>query len=250
MTYSEKPDPYVDDHGPMVDVTHWSVFRRGQEGGNPCPVVIEGRRFTPGQMQAMARHYGHESAFVTGLKPGRVDLRFFVPRHEMRMCVHATIAAITALAGSGAIKGGEAVVSTASGEHRVSWTGEEPPEVTVEQAAPQFGPSAAVGAEISAVLGLPEASIAGSMPIRPVSVARKADRALARCRRGAPGHSGLPGPVGAVPQAREYRRVPIRASSGWRPASHGGPAISRRRRLPGRPGHRCGRRGPGRLPGG
>jgi PhzF family phenazine biosynthesis protein len=54
----------------------------------------------------------------------------------------------------------------------VSWTGEEPPEVTVEQAAPQFGPPAAVGAEISAVLGLPEASIAGSMPIRPVSVSR------------------------------------------------------------------------------
>jgi len=48
----------------------------------------------------------------------------------MRMCVHATIAAITALAGSGSIAGGDAVAVTASGEHRVSWAGDEQPDVT------------------------------------------------------------------------------------------------------------------------
>ncbi|HEX2744817.1 MAG TPA: PhzF family phenazine biosynthesis protein [Streptosporangiaceae bacterium] len=94
----------------MVGVERWSVFRRG-----------------------------HESAIITRVTPSRVSLRFFVPRHEMRMCVHATIAAITALAGSGSIAGGDAVAVTASGEHRVSWAGDEQPDVTVEQSAPAFG---------------------------------------------------------------------------------------------------------------
>ena len=156
----------------MVDVEHWSVFRRGQVGGNPCPVVTEARELTPGQMQSVAAHYGHESVFVTDLTSSRVGLRFFVPRHEMRMCVHATIAAITALAGSGAIAGPDAVVGTASGEHRVSWKGGDRTQVTVEQPAPRFGPSAPVQAELSAALGLPVASIAGTAPIRPVSVSR------------------------------------------------------------------------------
>jgi PhzF family phenazine biosynthesis protein len=157
----------------MVEVEHWSAFRRGQAGGNPCPVVTEARSLTPGHMQAIARHYGHESVFVTALSPTRVSLRFFVPRHEMRMCVHATIAVITSLARSGAIAaGGDGVVSTASGEHRVSWTGGDQLEVTVEQAAPWFGPAAAVHAELSAALGLPPASIAADASIQAVSVSR------------------------------------------------------------------------------
>jgi PhzF family phenazine biosynthesis protein len=170
----------------MVEVEHWSAFRRGQAGGNPCPVVTEARSLTPGHMQAIARHYGHESVFVTALSPPRVSLRFFVPRHEMRMCVHATIAAITSLARSGAIAGGDravstvgnagvvgnGMVSTASGEYRVSWTGGDQREVTVEQAAPWFGPAAAVHAELSAALGLPPASIAADARIQPVSVSR------------------------------------------------------------------------------
>ncbi len=139
----------------MVEVEQWSVFRRGQAGGNPCPVIAEARSLTSGQMQAIAAHYGHESAFVTSVAPSRVCLRFFVPRHEMRMCVHATIAAITALAGSGSIAGGEAVAVTASGEHRVSWACDEEPDVTVEQSAPVFGPPSAVHAEVTLALGLP-----------------------------------------------------------------------------------------------
>jgi PhzF family phenazine biosynthesis protein len=170
----------------MVEVEHWSAFRRGQAGGNPCPVVTEAGPLTPGHMQAIARHYGHESVFVTALSPSRVSLRFFVPRHEMRMCVHATIAAISSLARSGAITAGDravstvgnagvvgnGVVSTASGEYRVSWTGGDQLEVTVEQAAPWFGPAAAVHAELSAALGLPPASIAADAPIHAVSVSR------------------------------------------------------------------------------
>jgi PhzF family phenazine biosynthesis protein len=156
----------------MMEVGQWSVFRRGQTGGNPCPVITGARPLTPGQMQAIAAHYGHETAFVTDVTAASVSLRFFVPRHEMRMCVHATIAAITELAGSGAITGGHTVVGTASGEHRVSWDNGGQPGVTVEQHPPQSGPPAAIGAEMAAALGLPAGSIAPAAPIRAVSVSR------------------------------------------------------------------------------
>src|SRR5580698_6120785 len=124
----------------MVEVEQWSVFRRGESGGNPCPVVIDANGLRPAQMLAIAAHYGHESVFVTDVDVSGVGLRYFVPRHEMRMCVHATIAAVTALAGAGAVGGGHTTARTASGEHRVSWSEDSPHAVTVEQNPPSFGP--------------------------------------------------------------------------------------------------------------
>jgi trans-2,3-dihydro-3-hydroxyanthranilate isomerase len=115
----------------MIPVEQWRVFPSGTQGGNPCPLVTDARGLTAGQMRAVAAHYGHESAFVTSVSGSTVTLRYFVPRHEMRMCVHATIAAVTALASSGVLAGGHASISTASGEHRVTWNGSDPPEVTV-----------------------------------------------------------------------------------------------------------------------
>ena len=51
----------------MVLVGQWRAFPRGAAGGNPCPLVTGARDLTAGQMQAVAAHYGHESAFITGL---------------------------------------------------------------------------------------------------------------------------------------------------------------------------------------
>ena len=117
----------------MVLVQHWSVFRRGQgfpHGGNPCPVVTDAAGLRPAQMQAIAAHYGHESAFVTGAGAAGIQLRYFVPAHEVWMCVHATVAAVTALLGAGPAAGGETTAQTASGDHRVSWSAAGPPGIT------------------------------------------------------------------------------------------------------------------------
>lgn len=156
----------------MVQVQQWRVFPDGTAGGNPCPLVTDARDLTAGQMRAIAARYGHESAFVTAVTGSAVTLRYFVPRHEMRMCVHATIAAVTALASSGVLTGGGASVSTASGEHRVSWTGAGPAAVTVEQLPPRFGAPAPVHAELAAALGLPPAAISPAAVIQPVNVSR------------------------------------------------------------------------------
>ena len=156
----------------MIPVQQWRVFPSGTRGGNPCPLVTDARELTAGQMRAMAAHYGHESAFVTNVSGSTVTLRYFVPRHEMRMCVHATIAAVTALASAGILTGGQASISTASGEHRVTWNGNDQPEVTVAQLPPWFGPHAAVHAELTTALGLPPGSISPAAAIQPVSVSR------------------------------------------------------------------------------
>ncbi len=162
------------DDGWVVQVEQWQVFPRGLAGGNPCPLVSDARELTAGQMRAIAAYYGHESAFVTGLSRTGVTLRYFVPRHEMRMCVHATIAAVTALISSGVLTTGRTTVSTASGGHQVTWDhGDDgPPEVTVAQLRPSFGSPARVHAELAAALGLPSGSICPAATIQPVSVSR------------------------------------------------------------------------------
>jgi PhzF family phenazine biosynthesis protein len=156
----------------VVQVEHWRVFPRGEAGGNPCPLVTDARGLTARQMQALAAYYGHESAFLTSLSGSTAALRYFVPRHEMRMCVHATIAAVSSLISSGRLAGGHALIRTASGDHQVTWDGQDPPAVTVGQSTPTFGPPAAVHAEATAALGIPADSVSPAAMILPVSVSR------------------------------------------------------------------------------
>lgn len=157
----------------MVEIGQWVVFPRSSTlGGNPCPLVTDAGGLAPSQMQAIAAHYCHESGFVTSADASSAGLRFFVPRHEMRMCVHATIAAVTALTSAGVLAGQQAVVRTASGEHAVSLGTGEPPEVTVEQNPPSLGPAAAIHHQVAAALRLPEESMVTTSPIQPVSVSR------------------------------------------------------------------------------
>ena len=157
----------------MVEIGHWLVFpRAGATGGNPCPLVSDAGGLAPSQMLAIAAHFGHESGFVTRADRSGADLRFFVPRHEMRMCVHATVAAVTALVSAGILDGGEATVRTASGQHPVSWGTGDPPEVTVGQDPPSLGLAVAIHHEVAAALRLPAASMATASPVQPVSVSR------------------------------------------------------------------------------
>lgn len=81
------------------------VFADGAGGGNPCPVVLDADGMSDARMLAFARRHDLECAFVLPSSDPRaaVRLRYFVPRHEMDMCVHATIAALSALAEDGTI---------------------------------------------------------------------------------------------------------------------------------------------------
>jgi trans-2,3-dihydro-3-hydroxyanthranilate isomerase len=93
------------------------VFVRGGVGGNPVPLVAHAHDMDAGDMREVARHYGHESAFVLPATRPDCDLRlrFFVPAHEMEMCGHATVGALWALRQWGRWVGEHARVETASG---------------------------------------------------------------------------------------------------------------------------------------
>jgi trans-2,3-dihydro-3-hydroxyanthranilate isomerase len=153
---------------PPPDVIWTTVFPDGDGGGNPCPLVLPADAWSPEEMQQAAATFGHESAFV--LRPragGHVRLRYFVPRHEMEMCVHATIAAVVLLARRGRLPANPAGVETPLGIRHVGWNAAAG-TATVEQFPPEFAEPVADLAEVVAALGSDD--ITG--PVQAVSTAR------------------------------------------------------------------------------
>ncbi|MBO9643248.1 MAG: PhzF family phenazine biosynthesis protein [Pseudacidovorax sp.] len=99
------------------------VFVGGPSGGNPVPFVADASSMTPEGMQEVARMTGHESAFA--LKPtdgaANIRLRFFVPKHEMEMCGHATVGTLWALKQWGMWDGAPVRIETLSGLVDAEW---------------------------------------------------------------------------------------------------------------------------------
>ncbi len=159
-----------------VPVVYTRVFGAALEGGNPCPVVDEADALTTEQMQGLAAQFGVETAFV--LSPQHADadlrLRYFVPRHEMEMCVHATVGVVTVLARQQRLTSSTVKIETPLGILPVHWQQEdEDIWVTVEQFPPTFAPERPSGAEVAAVLGIAEEAIDQKVgPIQSVSVSR------------------------------------------------------------------------------
>jgi PhzF family phenazine biosynthesis protein len=154
-----------------VSVMHFRVFKRGDAGGNPCPVVTDAAQLTEDDMQQLAAHFGEESGFVCDDEEGGYRFRFFMPGCEVAMCVHATVAAVTALVHRGQVADrGELVVQTASGRCGVRWDDQSPPRVTVEQQPPSFGDPADVTTLAARALGVEPGSLDRHLPIRSVSV--------------------------------------------------------------------------------
>ncbi|SOD72581.1 PhzF family phenazine biosynthesis protein [Jatrophihabitans sp. GAS493] len=153
------------------DAVWMSVFADGLGGGNPCPVVLGADVLTGEDMQASTAEFGAETAFV--LQPragGDIRLRYFVPNHEMQMCVHATIAATVLLGRAGRLPAHRVVVESPLGPLGVTWDRDS---AVVDQFAP------VVGAEISDLAALTRVAealrtkvddVAG--PVRSVSTAR------------------------------------------------------------------------------
>ncbi len=154
----------------LVAVAHFRVFERGGVGGNPCPIVGDASELATEDMQRVAAHFGEETGFVCNDEGASVGLRFFMPRCEVAMCVHAAVAATTWLVMNGRVpRTGEILARTTSGECGVSWNDELPPRVTVEQQPPRFGDPVDFAAAAARALRLP-GSVDPYLPIRAVSV--------------------------------------------------------------------------------
>jgi PhzF family phenazine biosynthesis protein len=157
-----------------VSVELFSVFAEGPGGGNPCPVVAAADDLSPTDMLAIARHYGHESAFLLTPTVPDVDgvrLRYFVPKHEMQMCVHATVAALTLLHRQKAAPIGPVRVQTPLGplNTRIDADG----TVTVEQFPPAIAaPVPEAVDDLAHAMGCDLRRIATQDTPRAVSVSR------------------------------------------------------------------------------
>ncbi|MCW2996373.1 MAG: PhzF family phenazine biosynthesis isomerase [Conexibacter sp.] len=151
------------------EVRHTVVFADGEGGGNPCPVVFGADDWSTERMRAAAAELGHETCFVLEPESGAdVRLRYFVPNHEMEMCVHATVAATVLLAAEGRAP---ERVQTPLGVRRV-WL-EDGDRALVEQFPPELGAPVEDPSAVLAALGARPEDLAREIgPIQPVSTAR------------------------------------------------------------------------------
>lgn len=130
----------------QIEVVHTRVFAVGPNGGNPCPVIPFADHLTDAQMQALARKFGLDTAFILHPQSAVADirLRYFVPDHEMGVSGHATVAAITIARLDNLLKSDRVRVETMNGIFEVESAQHEGGRViTLEQNKPVFGPSVA-----------------------------------------------------------------------------------------------------------
>lgn len=158
----------------MFQTIHTVVFKAGAGGGNPCPVTLDADELTTEQMQEMTRLSGEECVFLT--RPARSDCdlraRYFVPAHEMGMCVHATIGAVTVLVAEGRADHSPLVVETGLGPVQVEWTRfEDRVDIAVTQFIPEFSGRAPAPGEVCRALGITLDQV-GEGPVQCASTSR------------------------------------------------------------------------------
>jgi PhzF family phenazine biosynthesis protein len=157
-------------------VFHTTVFADGPGGGNPCPIVLDADDLSTQQGLSLAAKYMAETVFVTSatLPQANFRLRYFVPHHEMEMCVHGSIAAVAMLHRLGRLDTSPVQVETALGLIAIEWSESgDGILVTVHQFVPEFSTQNPSAQEVAEVLRLPEISLMSTnLPIVSVSTSR------------------------------------------------------------------------------
>jgi PhzF family phenazine biosynthesis protein len=158
----------------QVEVIRTRVFAAGAKGGNPCPVVLFGDQLYASQMQRLAQKFGLDTVFIlkAGDNTADIQLRYFVPDHEMGVSGHATIAAITVALIKKLVRSERVKIRTSSGVFEVAWKREDQSYViTLEQNPPFFG-ATATAEQAAGALNISVNEIAYESPIQVVSVSR------------------------------------------------------------------------------
>ncbi|SAI72922.1 hypotheticals protein [Bordetella ansorpii] len=141
------------------DVIIVNVFTEQEQGGNPCPVVLDARAMTAADMQALAQRHGHEAAFLLPADDGApYRLRYFVPAREVDMCGHATLGTGWLLRRQGLAPAPLLTVQTLAGDVLIDMRGTQ---VRIAQPGATVRPVAAAEAdEILRVLGIGPSGLA------------------------------------------------------------------------------------------
>lgn len=158
----------------MAKTFHTVVFQAQEGGGNPCPITLDADGLTEQQMQQMTKDFGEESAFL--MRPTRPDCdikaRYFVPLHEMEMCIHATIGAATVLVQQGIFQTSPIRFETFFGPVQVDWMRTEAGiDVGVHQFLPKFMDRNPSAGEVCRVLGIGPEEL-GNGPVQSAATSR------------------------------------------------------------------------------
>jgi trans-2,3-dihydro-3-hydroxyanthranilate isomerase len=157
--------------GTVVTATWWVAFADGPGGGNPAPIVTDADHLSTEEMQRAAAGFGFETVFA--LAPaagGACRFRYFVPRREVEMCVHATVAAVAMLMQESRLPM-EVTVETPQRTRRV--IRDQQDQVMVQMARPEIAESAPSVDEVAAALRIPSSAVGGPLrQVQTVSVAR------------------------------------------------------------------------------
>ena len=153
---------------------HTIVFQESEGGGNPCPVTLNADALTTEEMQTMTRKFSFESVYL--MKPTRSDCdikaRYFVPLHEMEMCIHATIGSATVLVRENMFQKSPIIYETVYGPIQVDWIQEdERIKVSVNQFLPKYADHNPKTAEICAALRISEKDLL-DYPVQSVATSR------------------------------------------------------------------------------
>ena len=159
----------------MAETIHTTVFQAQPGGGNPCPVILDADGLTEQEMQRMTREFGEESVFLmeTTRPDCHLRARYFVPLHEMEMCVHATIGSATVLVRRGLVQSTPIVYETALGPIQVDWArrADGTVDVGVRQFLPRYMERNPSREEVCRALGIGPQAL-GEGPIQSVATSR------------------------------------------------------------------------------
>lgn len=123
-------------------------------GGNGCAVVHDGGAIDPETCCRFVRETSLvECTFVAPSQVADVKVRYFLASREIPFAGHPTIATVASLLHRGLITGDRLVLETGAGlvPIEIDKTRDGPPQITMTQVAPEFGPE--VPTELVARIG-------------------------------------------------------------------------------------------------
>ncbi|MBW0765053.1 MULTISPECIES: PhzF family phenazine biosynthesis isomerase [Mammaliicoccus] len=157
-----------------MNIYHTDVFLYNNEGGNPCPVILDADDLSFDAMINVAKEYNVEVGFVLKNSDATCDYQFkyFVPKREMEMCVHATIACVTILKKEGLLNKDHLLVETLSGTLSIDIIGDDSDfKVQVKQGEAKVSSQIIDKSAIAKALNISENEVSNN-PIKNVSTSR------------------------------------------------------------------------------
>lgn len=147
---------------------HYEAFATQAGKGNPAGVVPDADTLNGIQMQEIAQEVGfNETVFICSSQQGDYRLRYFTPGHEIPLCGHGTIAAVTHLGKTGALNGKRQLqLETKAGMICVAIQQDQDKfVVTMEQARPEFRAFQGDVAALATSLGIQVEELDVNLPI-------------------------------------------------------------------------------------